>query len=103
MKINGNLAKRILFQFHKQQNIKKPGSVHAVYLLSGFLAPSNPAAPARNGSVDGEDAYMQSSPFMSSSAPQNENDEEPKALRGIAMCREEHLEGETYLRVPVVE
>ncbi|KAL9015371.1 MAG: hypothetical protein Q9173_000015 [Seirophora scorigena] len=56
-------------------------SVHAVYLLSGFAALMPPAPTAQNRSGDGEDSYMQSSPFMSSSMPQKEDSEEPPAVR----------------------
>ncbi|KAL8723527.1 MAG: hypothetical protein Q9225_000162 [Loekoesia sp. 1 TL-2023] len=82
----------MLYQFYKEQNLKKPGSIHAVYLLSGFLLPANPAISEPNEPVDGGDAYMQSSPFMSSSMPQKEDDEEPQVVRSIVMCREEDIE-----------
>lgn len=87
----------MLFHFHRQQKSKKPGSVHAIYLLSGFIAPAAPATTTQHGSADGEDAYMQSSPFMSSSMPQKEDDEEPQPIKSISMCREEDLEGRIVL------
>lgn len=43
--------------------------------------------------MDGEDARMQSSPFMSSSMPQPEEDEGQVAIKTVTLCREEHLEG----------
>ncbi|KAL8915618.1 MAG: hypothetical protein Q9172_006835 [Xanthocarpia lactea] len=89
-----NVAKRLLFQFHKQQNSKKPGSVHAVYLVTGFTIPVTPTDLPQTEQADGEDAHMQSSPFMSSSMPQQEDEEEPLAVKTVTLCREEDLEGE---------
>ncbi|KAL8997422.1 MAG: hypothetical protein Q9169_003285 [Polycauliona sp. 2 TL-2023] len=89
---------RLLFQFHKQQNSKKPGSVHAVYLVSGYLIPVTPVnSSSQNGQVDGGDAHMQSSPFMSSSMPQPEDEEDQLAVKTVTLCREEDLEGEIDL------
>ncbi|KAL8916506.1 MAG: hypothetical protein Q9208_008484 [Pyrenodesmia sp. 3 TL-2023] len=96
LKVHGNVAKRMLFHFHKQQNSKRPGSIHAIYLLSGLAATTAPAIPGQSASADGEDSYMQSSPFMSSSIPQKDGDEEPLSVKYIAMCREEDLEGRQY-------
>ncbi|KAL8668713.1 MAG: hypothetical protein Q9168_006671 [Polycauliona sp. 1 TL-2023] len=92
LKVHSNVAKRLLFQFHKQQNSKKPGSVHAVYLVTGYLIPVTPAtSSSQSGPVDGEDAHMQSSPFMSSSMPQPEDDEDQLAVKTVTLCREEDL------------
>ncbi|KAI4125814.1 MAG: hypothetical protein LQ338_004055 [Usnochroma carphineum] len=84
---------RMLFHFHKQQNSKKPGSIRAIYLLSGLVTPAVPPGASQNGSADGEDAFMQSSPFMSSSSmPQKEENEESPAAKSVTMCRAEDLE-----------
>ncbi|KAL8769982.1 MAG: hypothetical protein Q9209_004229 [Squamulea sp. 1 TL-2023] len=83
---------RLLFQFHKQQNSKKPGSVHAIYLVTGFIIPLTPTNSGQATQADGEDAFMQSSPFMSSSMPHREDEEEPLAVKTISICREEDLE-----------
>ena len=91
----------MLFQFHKQQNSKKPGSAHAIYLLSGFQNPKVSAPPSPKVAADGEDTYMQSSPFMSSSLQQKDNDEEPYAVRSVVMCREEDLESKGSLSLLV--
>ena len=85
---------RLLFQFHKQQNAKKPGSVHAVYVITGYTIPVAPPTSSPNGTImDGEDAHMQSSPFMSSSMPQPGEEEEQVAVKTVTLCREEDLEG----------
>lgn len=35
LKIHVNLAKELLYDFHKSQNAKEPGTVHATYLVYG--------------------------------------------------------------------
>ncbi|KAI4227508.1 MAG: hypothetical protein L6R36_002348 [Xanthoria steineri] len=92
LKVHSNVAKRLLFQFHKQQNSKKPGSVHAVYLVAGYISPVTPTSSAQYEQADGEDAHMQSSPFMSSSMPQQDEEEEQLAVKTVTLCREEDLE-----------
>ena len=80
----------MLYDFHHEQNSKKPGSIHAVYLVSGIKT-VNPAAAINGGHVkDGEDSFMQSSPFVSS-PPQEEKD--PPTMKVITLVREEQLEG----------
>lgn len=83
----------MLYEFHRKQNAKKPGAVHATYLLSGTRSPSLAQA---NGvhSQDGEDAVMQSSPLMpSSSAPQPDDGiVETIPVRSVMLVKEEHLE-----------
>jgi len=87
---------RMLFEFHRQQNAKKPGTVHATYLLSGtkreeFHTPTQPIPK------DGEDEYMQSSPFVTSSMPDRE-DVLPVFTTTISLVREEDLESMFALR-----
>ena len=92
----------MLFEFHSKENAKKPGSVHAMYLLSG----GQPAKPSTevNGN-DGEDVHMQSSPFFSSSMPDrdDEHDTVEPVTRVVTLVREEQLEGisTTLLANPV--
>ncbi|KAL8853521.1 MAG: hypothetical protein Q9221_001680 [Calogaya cf. arnoldii] len=87
----------LLFQFHKQQNAKKPGSVHAVYLVTGYIVPVTPTSSTRDEQADGEDAHMQSSPFMSSSMPQPVEEDAQLAVKTVTICREEDLEGKEIL------
>jgi len=84
----------MLYDFHRQQNAKKPGTIHATYLLSGTKAEER-AAPT-NGAKDGEDEYMQSSPFMSSSMPQPEDTGSSSTLT-ITLVREEDLDSASSL------
>ena len=60
----------MLFEFHRQQNVKKPGTVHATY-----------------------DLYMQSSPFRSSPVPNVEEAVEDSPVLSITLVKEENLEG----------
>ncbi|KAL8796430.1 MAG: hypothetical protein Q9182_007389, partial [Xanthomendoza sp. 2 TL-2023] len=87
-----NEAKRVLSQFHKQQNSKKPGSVHAIYLITGIVVPKSSTASTQVEQADGEDAHMRSSPFTSSSMPHRQDDEDLLAVKTISICREEDLQ-----------
>ena len=52
----------MLFEFHQQQNRKKPGTVHASYLIAGKkLLAGQPKTPY-GGDVEGEAGYIGSSP-----------------------------------------
>jgi len=82
----------LLYEFYHVQNSKKPGSIHATYLLDGV--PSVQKDPNVNVlPQDSEDLHMQSSPYMSSSMPHEANEEEKIPSRSIALAREEDLEG----------
>lgn len=89
----------MLFEFHRQQNAKKPGTVHATYLIAGTKR--NPVATTNNDSAakDGEDEYMQSSPFRSSPiVPNQDVAVEDSPVLSITLVREEDLES----RIPSV-
>lgn len=83
----------MLFEFHRQQNGKKPGTIHATYLLSGTKRKVKEPTPT-NGKVekDGEDDYMQSSPFVGSSMPQLDEDTGESSVLSITLVKEEDLE-----------
>jgi len=82
---------RMLYEFHHLQNAKKPGTVHATYLVSGTKRAEEQEASS-GVQKDGEDEYMQSSPFMSSSMPQPDQDTEETSVLSITLVREEDLE-----------
>jgi DNA polymerase delta subunit 3 len=88
----------MLYEFHRQQNGKKPGTVHATYLISGTKRKEE--SLSTNGGVqkDGEDAYMQSSPFVNSSMPQNDEGTGESGVLSITLVREENLEGKPPLQ-----
>ena len=82
----------MLYEFYSTQKTKKPGSVNATYLLNGV--PEVAKEPRVNGhQKDGEDTHMQSSPYMSSSAPQQDDQEEAAPSISIVLANEEDLEG----------
>ncbi|KAH9219633.1 DNA polymerase subunit Cdc27 [Leptodontidium sp. 2 PMI_412] len=91
LKIHVNDAKEMLYDFHRQQNAKKPGTIHATYLISGTKGKEEPLATNGAAKKDGEDDYMQSSPFMASSMPAAEGTGESGVL-SITLVKEENLE-----------
>ena len=88
----GLMIYRMLYEFHTHENKKKPGSVHAAYLLYGT---QNAKSSSTNGDAhqDGEDIFMASSPFLSSSMPQDEDTTEMPPMKVMTIVREENLEG----------
>ena len=88
----------MLYEFHTHENKKKPGSVHATYLLYGT---QSAISPPTNGTSqqDGEDISMTSSPFMSS-MPQDEDMIEEPPVKVMTIVREENLEGVASARHP---
>lgn len=80
----------MLYEFHQQQNAKKPATVHATYLVSGTKPKE--ISPTDEQQKDGEDEYMQSSPFMSSSMPQQSDETGETSVLSISLVREEDLE-----------
>jgi DNA polymerase delta subunit 3 len=84
---------RMLYEFHKQQNAKKPESIHATYLLSGTKRKEEPTNGDTKKDNDG-DNYMQSSQIMSSSMPVPEEDHSTASppVLSITLVREEDLE-----------
>ncbi|EEA29052.1 hypothetical protein TMatcc_002583 [Talaromyces marneffei ATCC 18224] len=90
LKVHSNLAKQMLFDFHKTENGKKPSSVSATYLISGIQAAQK--LPAANGeSNDREDTAMRSSPYMSS-MPQSNEKEPSMRTTSFVLAREEDLD-----------
>jgi DNA polymerase delta subunit 3 len=86
---------RMLYEFHRQQNGKKPGTVHATYLISGTKRNEEPLPSNGGVQKDGEDDYMQSSPFVNSSMPQLDEGTGESGVLSITLVREENLEGKT--------
>lgn len=84
---------RMLFEFHRLQNGKKPGSIHATYLVAGNRRRGNHGQTNGNTRSDGEDAYMQSSPFQSSPVLQLQEPIDDSSVLSITLVKEENLEG----------
>lgn len=86
----------MLYEFHRRENTKRAGSVHANYLLSGIKQrplPSN-QTNGKTANHDGEDVEMRSSPFPGSSMPQEAAEESNETMRCLILVQEEQLEGE---------
>lgn len=90
------MKSRMLYEFHRKQNAKQPGSVHATYLLTGTRRKQTQAHPnGVHSQEDGEDIVMQSSPPLPSSSAQRPDDEpaeEPITVHSVLLVKEEHLE-----------
>jgi len=82
----------MLYDFHRQENAKRAGSVHATYLVTGSQVKN--AAVETNGyaRIDVEDLPMQSSPYASSPVPKVEEDMPEESTKLLTLAREEHLE-----------
>ncbi|KAL2000546.1 hypothetical protein VTN02DRAFT_2933 [Thermoascus thermophilus] len=93
LKVHSHLAKQMLYEFHRTENAKKPQSVNATYIIIGVQHPP-PKKPATNGThaKDGDDEVMQSSPFLSSSMPQQDAADEPIRTTSIILVREEDMD-----------
>jgi DNA polymerase delta subunit 3 len=95
----------MLYDFHHTQTAKKPGSVHATYLITGILRSGQQApSQAANGlpTQQDEDTPMESSPFPSSypepepalslDSEDAEPAEDPVHNTTVLLVREEELE-----------
>ncbi|EPS32841.1 hypothetical protein PDE_07802 [Penicillium oxalicum 114-2] len=91
LKVHANRAKQILYEFHRNENAKRPQSVHATYLISGIQKPAE-EPPATNGHPSDEDEVMQSSPYLLSSMPNQDSALESVRVASIILAREEDLE-----------
>ncbi|KAK6008028.1 hypothetical protein QM012_004842 [Aureobasidium pullulans] len=58
LRVHNNLAKQMLYDFHRSQNKKQPNSVHATYLVTG----THPLPPQQAESLDASDKTLQTSP-----------------------------------------
>ncbi|KAF2721614.1 hypothetical protein K431DRAFT_246883 [Polychaeton citri CBS 116435] len=104
LKVHSNLAKQMLFEFHRKQNAKKPGSVHATYLISGTTFPTaqknNLQSQSQTNTTDLDgDVGMQSSPPMpASSMPESDAADEDRVeeqsvpVKTVMLVKEEQLE-----------
>ncbi|KAF2855579.1 hypothetical protein T440DRAFT_158272 [Plenodomus tracheiphilus IPT5] len=90
VKTDVNTAKWMLFEFHQKQNAKKPGSIHATYLITGTKR--NTEQTNGHGGRTDDDVNMRSSPFMSSMPEPKEPAAESTRKLSIVLVREEELE-----------
>jgi DNA polymerase delta subunit 3 len=84
----------MLFEFQRLENSKKHNSVHVTYYLSGSRKVEKPVIGNGQHQKGGEDVPMQSSPFLSSSMPQQEVEEVSIPAKTIMLVAEDDLNGE---------
>ncbi|KAF1348010.1 DNA polymerase subunit Cdc27 [Delphinella strobiligena] len=96
LKVHSNLAKQMLYDFHISQIRKRPGSVHATYLLTGRQRVPKQPLSQTNGiqEEDGGNAHMQSSPLPASSAPETQEDGQEGLfwIKLMTLAKEEQLD-----------
>ncbi|KAK7527058.1 DNA polymerase subunit Cdc27 [Phyllosticta citriasiana] len=90
--VHVNLAKQMLYDFHKTQNAKKFGSVHATYLVSG--SKRSPAIQANGTNGVGQDGEIPSSSPYQSSLPDADDEPARTTIKEtlIMLAREEDFE-----------
>ncbi|KAL6231134.1 hypothetical protein BDW75DRAFT_248108 [Aspergillus navahoensis] len=96
LRVHCTLAKQMLYDFYQNENSKKPSSVHATYVLTGVPKPAEPSTNgvAANGNGDNDGDIMASSPYISSSMPNPEDESDQTPLSAILLAREEDLKGD---------
>lgn len=85
----------MLYEFHRNENAKKPGSVNATYVITGIQKPTDPA-PVNGTQTNGDeedDQGMQSSPYLPSSMPNQDAVGGSMVTASIILVREEDLKG----------
>ncbi|KAL5045490.1 hypothetical protein BDW71DRAFT_183847 [Aspergillus fruticulosus] len=94
LRVHSTLAKQMLYDFHHNENSKNSSSVHATYVLTGVPKPAEPAAngAASNGNGGNDGDIMPSSPYISSSMPNPEDESDQTPVSAILLAREEDLE-----------
>ncbi|PWY87062.1 hypothetical protein BO94DRAFT_516760 [Aspergillus sclerotioniger CBS 115572] len=94
LRVHSTLAKQMLYDFHHNENNKKPNSVNATYIITGVQkAPE--LTSATNGvldSFDDSNGIPQSSPYVSSSMPNQDAVTDEIAISSVLLVREEDLE-----------
>jgi DNA polymerase delta subunit 3 len=96
---------RMLYDFHRTQNARKPGSLHATYLVAGTRKPEAQASSNGHTSTSqaDEDVPMSDISFLNSSMPDQDGQAEITSIpvTTITLVKEEELEGMLagYLRV----
>ncbi|KAE8355252.1 DNA polymerase subunit Cdc27 [Aspergillus coremiiformis] len=92
LRVHSTLAKQMLYDFHRTENSKRPQSVNATYIVSGV---QKEPEPATNGHTNGEDRngdVFPSSPYLSSSMPNQDFASDTVTTASVVLVREEDLE-----------
>lgn len=85
LKVHVNTAKQMLHDFHKWQNGKRPGSVHATYLIYGTKKDENASTKPQPSQEDDVE--------MMSSMPEPEDDDDVIPVRTLSLAPEHELKG----------
>ncbi|KAI9375648.1 DNA polymerase subunit Cdc27 [Aspergillus egyptiacus] len=96
LRVHSTLAKQMLYDFHRTENAKKPNSVNATYIIAGTqktIEPTTTDSAGVNGKDKDEDDIMPSSPYISSSMPNQDVEADQIPVSSILLVREEDLEG----------
>lgn len=83
----------MLYEFHRNENAKKPNSVNATYVITGIQKPPEPTPANEAQEKDEDDEIMQSSPYLPSSMPNQDASTESMLVAAIILVREGDLEG----------
>ncbi|KAL1643684.1 hypothetical protein SLS58_004699 [Diplodia intermedia] len=90
LKVHVHQAKQMLYHFHATENQKRPGSVHATYIITGTKHAGH--LTQTNGHAD-EDVPMRSSPIPSSLPDAPAEDEQSRLkVTSIKLVREEDVD-----------
>ncbi|KAL3474002.1 DNA polymerase subunit Cdc27 [Aspergillus californicus] len=94
LRVHSTLAKQMLYDFYRLENAKKPQCVNATYICTGTPKPIESAANGAdvNGKDQDEDDIMPSSPYISSSMPNQEVATDQVPVSSVLLVREEDLE-----------
>ena len=87
----------MLYDFHRIQNSRRPGAIHATYLLVGQRKPDT-TKPTNGVQSQGQDSDMANSSFLSSSMPEPEYPKTVVPITSIILVCEEELEGMLVLK-----
>ncbi|RAL04176.1 uncharacterized protein BO80DRAFT_422538 [Aspergillus ibericus CBS 121593] len=94
LRVHSTLAKQMLYDFHQTENNKKPNSVNATYIITG-VQKSPELTSAANGAQDSfydNNGIPPSSPYVSSSMPNQDAVTDEIAISSVLLVREEDLE-----------
>jgi DNA polymerase delta subunit 3 len=83
---------RMLYDFHKSQNGKRPGSVHATYLVYGTRKDEHGGSQPKPSQDDNDIDMM-------SSMPEPEENDDPVPVLTLSLVPEDRLNGTPVLRV----
>ncbi|KAL2864482.1 uncharacterized protein BJX67DRAFT_221133 [Aspergillus lucknowensis] len=95
LRVHSTLAKQMLYEFHHTENTKKPHSVNATYIITGtqkITGPTTTNGVNANSHHNDDDEIMPSSPYISSSMPNQDAAADQVPISSVLLVREEDLE-----------